>query len=235
MSDTSESKNAPRFDRTAAAILDAAAHVFSEQGTAANLADIAAAAGVSRATLYRYYPNREALLKALAAHALNELANRLNDAGLERAPVKEAIERLARALVAVGDRYAVVASEQCMPDEDDAERLLRAPMLAVFERGIASGHLRQDLPADVLLALFAGTVMAAIKLTHRSQLGAEEASAAAAAVFLDGARPPYAGGTRVHASLVDNATSLLVEHQLVGEEPEAHGEQAPGDRPAHGT
>ena len=186
---TSDLKTAPRFDRTAAAILDAAAHVFSEQGTAANLADVAAAAGVSRATLYRYYPNREALLKALAAHALNELANRLNDAGLERATVKEAIERLARALVAVGDRYSVLVSEQCTPDEADDERLVRAPMRAVFERGIASGHLRQDLTADVLLELFAGTIMAAIKLTQRHQLGAEEASAAAAAVFLDGARP----------------------------------------------
>jgi AcrR family transcriptional regulator len=186
---TSDLKTTPRFDRTAAAILDAAAHVFSEPGTAANLADVAAAAGVSRATLYRYYPNREALLRALGAHALNELASRLNDAGLERATVEEAIERLARALVAVGDRYAVLVGEQCLPDEAEAERLVRAPMRAVFERGIASGHLRQDLPADVLMELFAGALTAAIKLTQRHQLGAEEASAAAAAVFLDGARP----------------------------------------------
>src|ERR1700736_4235589 len=167
---TSDLKTAPRFDRTAAAILDAAAHVFSEQGTAANLADVAAAAGVSRATLYRYYPNREALLKALAVHALTELTGRLNDAGLERATVKEGIERLARALVAVGDRYAVLSSEQC--DGADAERLLIAPTRAVFERGIASGHLRQDLAADVLLELFAGAVTAAIKLTQRQHLGA---------------------------------------------------------------
>jgi AcrR family transcriptional regulator len=186
---TSDLKTGPRFDRTAAAILDAAAHVFSEHGTAANLADVAAAAGLSRATLYRYYPNREALLKALAAHALAELASRLNDAGLERASVKEAIERLARAIVAVGDRYAVLASEECQPDEADAERLVGAPMRAVLERGITSGLIRQDLPADVLLELFSGTLMAAIKLTQRHQLGAEEASAAAAAVFLDGARP----------------------------------------------
>ena len=179
---------ASRFDRTASAILDAAAHVFSEQGTAANLADVAAAAGVSRATLYRYYPNREALLNALAAHALNELASRLNDAGLERATVKEAIERLARALVAVGDRYSVLVGEQCPPDEAEAERLVVAPMRAVFERGIASGHLRPDLPANVQLELLGGAVTAAIKLTQRHQLGAEEASAAAAAVFLDGAR-----------------------------------------------
>jgi TetR/AcrR family transcriptional repressor of mexCD-oprJ operon len=185
---TSDLKTAPRFDRTATAILDAAARVFSEQGTAANLADVAAAAGVSRATLYRYYPSREALLRALGAHALNELANRLNDAGLERATVEEAIERLARALVAVGDRYSVLVGEQCPPDEAEAERLVVAPMRAVFERGITSGVLRQDLPADVLRTLFSGTLLAAIKLTQRHQLGAEEASAAAAAVFLDGAR-----------------------------------------------
>jgi TetR/AcrR family transcriptional repressor of mexCD-oprJ operon len=185
---TSDLKPAPRFDRTAAAILDAAAHVFSEQGTAANLADVAAAGGVSRATLYRYYPNREALLKALGTHALNELASRLNDAGLERATVEEAIERLARALLAVGDRYAVLVSEQCLADEADQERLVVAPMQAVFERGIASGVIRQDLPADVLRTLFSGTIMAASKLTQRHQLGLEEASAAAAAVFLDGAR-----------------------------------------------
>jgi AcrR family transcriptional regulator len=186
---TSDLKTAPRFDRTAAAILDAAAHVFSEHGNAANLADVAAVAGVSRATLYRYYLNREALLKALGAHALAELASRLNDAGLERATVEEAVERLARAIVAVGERYAVLAGGQCTPDEAEAERLVGAPMRAVFERGIASGLMRQDLPADVLLELFAGTLMAAIKLTQRQQLGAEEASAAAAAVFLDGARP----------------------------------------------
>jgi hypothetical protein len=91
--------------------------------------------------------------------------------------------------VAVGDRYAVLAGEQCTPDEADAEQLVGAPMRAVFERGIASGHLRSDLTADVLQQLFAGTIMAAIKLTQRKQLGLEEASAAAAAVFLDGARP----------------------------------------------
>ena len=186
---TSDLKTAPRFDRTASAILDAAAHVFSEQGTAANLADVATAAGVSRATLYRYYPNREALLRALGANALNELASRLNDAGLERATVEEAIERLARALVAVGERYAVLVGEQCPPDEAEAERLVVAPMRAVFERGIASGVLRQDLPADVLRTLFSGTLMASFTLTQRHQLGAEEASAAAAAVSLDGARP----------------------------------------------
>jgi len=188
MPSTPPVKTAPRFDRTAAAILDGAAHVFSEQGAGANLATVAAAAGVSRATLYRYYPNREALLEALAAHALAEAAHRLADAGLEQAKVEQAIERILRALVAVGDRFTILVGEQIACDEADKQRL-DAPMRAVIERGIETGVLRQDLSTDVLLELFGGTIMGAIKMRQHLQVGIEEASAAAASLLLDGARP----------------------------------------------
>jgi AcrR family transcriptional regulator len=162
--------------------------VLSEHGKSTNMADVAAAAGVSRATLYRYYPHREALLEALAAQALADAGARLADAGLERAPVEEAIERIVRAILAVGDRYSVVIHEHVKLNQAEAERLLGAPMRAVFARGIESGLFRQDIPAEVLLELFGGALMAAVKLTQRRHIGLEEASAATAAVFLDGAR-----------------------------------------------
>jgi AcrR family transcriptional regulator len=184
----STASGVPRYDRTAAAILDAAAHALSEHGSRASMADVATAAGVSRATLYRYFPDREALLDALASHALADAAARLADAGLERAPVEEAIERIVRALTAVGDRYAVLVGEQVEGRPDEIERLIATPMRAVFARGVESGLLRQDLPATVLLELFGGALVAATKLIQRNQLGLEEASAAAASVFLDGAR-----------------------------------------------
>lgn len=178
----------PRYDRTAAAILDAAAHVISEHGTSTNMADVAAAAGVSRATLYRYYPHREALLEALATQAVTDAGARLAAAGLDRAPVEEAIERILRALIAVGDRYGVLVREQIQADPGEAERLIAAPMRAVFTRGIETGVLRQDIDVDVLLHLFGGAIGAALKLTERQHLGLEEASAITAAVFLNGSR-----------------------------------------------
>jgi AcrR family transcriptional regulator len=188
MSATTDLKNAPRFDRTSVAILDAAARVFSEEGTGANLAAVASAAGVSRATLYRYYPNREALLEALVIHALSQAGDRLTDAGLERASVEDAIERIVRALVSVGDRFAVIATEQLKCDPAIPDRLIGVPVRAVLERGVKEGLIRNDIPTEVLAALFGGTIIAAIKLTRMHGVGYEDASAAAATLFLDGAR-----------------------------------------------
>jgi AcrR family transcriptional regulator len=178
----------PRYDRTAAAILDAAAQVLSEHGGSANMAEVATAAGVSRATLYRYYPHREALLKALSSQAVTDAAARLADAGLERASVEDAIERIVRALVAVGDRYSVLVGEHVKVDQAEADRLVGGPIRAVFARAVEEGLFRPDIDTEVLLELFGGALIGAIKLNARRQLGVEEASAAAASVFLDGAR-----------------------------------------------
>ena len=54
-------------------LLDAALALFVEKGFAASKAeDVAARAGVSKGTLYLYYPSKEELLKAVIAHHLNE-------------------------------------------------------------------------------------------------------------------------------------------------------------------
>jgi AcrR family transcriptional regulator len=180
--------NSPRFDRTSAAILDAAARVFADEGASANLATVATAAGISRATLYRYYKSREVLLEALVRDAIDEAARRLADAGLERAPVEDAIERILRAFVTVGDRYAVLISDLPWYEKADKSQL-QTPVRAVLTRGIESGVLRNDLSAEVLNELLGGAALSAIKLTQHHNLGQEEASAAAASLFLDGARP----------------------------------------------
>ena len=121
--------------RTPAAILEAAARLLAEDGDA-SMANLAGAAGVGRATLYRYYPNREALIAALTAEALGELAGRLADAGLATVGVEEAIGRIVRAVLTVGDRYAVLVRERVKADPAAAERAFTEPIRSVLQRGV---------------------------------------------------------------------------------------------------
>jgi AcrR family transcriptional regulator len=185
----SATATSPGYDRTAAAILDAAAHALVEHGSSANMAEVAAAAGVSRATLYRYYPSREVLFEALMAKAVAETGARIADAGLDRCPVPEALERVVRAILASGERYAVLLGEQIEHDMSDADRLIGDRLRAVFARGIEEGALRDDIPAELMHQLFGGLLIAAVKLVGERQLGLEETAAATTTLFLDGARP----------------------------------------------
>ena len=83
-------------DRVAEAILDATADLFAEGGEPPSMSDVAGAAGISRATLYRYFPTREQLLEALAAIAIDTTATGLAQADLDAVPVPEGIARIAR-------------------------------------------------------------------------------------------------------------------------------------------
>ena len=181
------SRNPALRDHIAATILDAAAAVLAERGEAASMADIAAAAGVGRATLYRYFPNREVLLQALARAAVDELGDRLSEAGLDTVPVAEGIARLTRAFVGTGSKYvAFMRSGQKPVDPAVVDRQLGEPLRELFRRGAADGTLRSDLPAEVLLALYTGLLEAAFTMATQGGLGVERASAATIAVFLDG-------------------------------------------------
>jgi AcrR family transcriptional regulator len=75
-------------------LLEAAARCVAREGLAgANVAAVAAEAGVSRPTVYRYFADRQALVEATLMHAGRDLATRLG-AQLRRfrAPSEMAVE-----------------------------------------------------------------------------------------------------------------------------------------------
>jgi TetR/AcrR family transcriptional repressor of lfrA len=178
----------PRQDRTAGAILDAAAQVLAADGAAASMAAVAAAARVGRTTLYRYFPTREALLEALAAEGIADAGARLTAAGLDHVPPEEAIERIVRALLSTGERYAVLLKQPIAPREADVDRLIAAPIRSVFDRAAREGAIRSDLRPEILVDFFGGLVYAAVQIVAEGRLGIEDAADTTTALFLHGAR-----------------------------------------------
>jgi TetR/AcrR family transcriptional regulator, mexCD-oprJ operon repressor len=172
--------------RVSAAILEAAAGALAERGDQASMADVAAAAGVARATVYRYFPNREALLEALGHFAAAEAGDRLQAARLEEVSVPEAFQRAVRVLVTVGDYFVVLSRETARPDSAEFEQRVAAPLRGLIERAQSSGEVRNDLPASWLMESLVGIVVSVIRT--RPSLGVEDTVAGVTSLFLEGAR-----------------------------------------------
>ena len=90
------------------------------------MADIAAAAEITRGTLYRYFPTRESLIQAIEAAANEEAGRRLTEANLDQVPVDEGLARATRALVTVGEDFIVLLRERRPPDPASPPRSKRS-------------------------------------------------------------------------------------------------------------
>jgi TetR/AcrR family transcriptional repressor of mexCD-oprJ operon len=172
-------------ERVSAAILEAAARVLSQRGELASMADVAAAAGVARATVYRYFPNREALLEELARTAVAEAGERLAAAGLGSVAVHEGVSRAVRALLAIGDPLVVLARERVRPEPGEYDRCVAIPLRELLERGQKEGSIRDDIPSTWLGESLVALVVTVL-LTPPSP-GHEDRVAAVTRLFLDGA------------------------------------------------
>jgi TetR/AcrR family transcriptional regulator, mexCD-oprJ operon repressor len=173
--------------RVTDAILDAAAGVLAARGESASMNDVAEAAGVARATLYRYFPNRQALLDELAALAVADAEERLVAARLEEVATDEGVTRLVRALIEVGDAFVVLARERVQPDAEQFERGVGRPLRRLVERAQAGGDLRGDVPATWLTDALVSLVVSVLR--SRPATGREDTIARITTLFLDGARP----------------------------------------------
>ena len=173
-------------ERVAAAIVDAAARVLSERGEQASMTDVAAAAGVARATVYRYFPRRDALLARVGELAVADAGARLASSRISEVAPDDGVARAVRALAEVGDAFIVLARERLQPDPRQFESEVVRPLRELFERGQVSGAFRKDLSTSWLVEAFIGLIVSV--LGAKPKLGREDTIAAITRLFLDGAR-----------------------------------------------
>ena len=145
-------------------VIDAAQAVFSEHGPEARMEQVAEKAGVAVGTLYRHFPNKEALLEALIAERLGQVVEVARDALHRDAEPWEAFSRVMRRLTgtAYEDRaFAHVVT--LLGDEGElgeAKRKVGTLLGELVNKAQEAGKMRPDVSAEDLPPLFMGMVLA---------------------------------------------------------------------------
>jgi AcrR family transcriptional regulator len=171
------------------AILESAAALVAERGLrAVTMSQIAGATGIGRATLYKYFPDVEAILLAwherqIAEHLrqLAEIRDGADDAGRLEAVL------VAYALNAHGPRrhHTGLAGLPHRADQvDQARRQVRDMVRELLVNAAATGLVRTDVASEELAAYCLHA------LTAAGDLSSEAAVHRLVAVVLAGLRPP---------------------------------------------
>ncbi|MFB4271963.1 TetR/AcrR family transcriptional regulator [Nonomuraea sp. GTA35] len=141
-------------------IVEAAAEVMAERGVNAPMEAIAKRAGVGVGTLYRRFPDREALIAAVGHHYIHTMAEALDAAALRSADAWGAIREFISWAAAPG-RTALSTALAVLPAEVIAERPeftgVRAGWVERFadlvRRAQAEGSMRPDVGVEDLIHL----------------------------------------------------------------------------------
>ncbi|MFI8088497.1 TetR/AcrR family transcriptional regulator [Streptomyces sp. NPDC086080] len=141
----------PRADalRNRERIVAAAREMFVELGCEVPLDDVARRAGVGNATVYRNFPDRDALMREVVCSVMDRTVRAAEQALSETGDAFEALERFAHA--AADERISALCPmvsstfDQHHPDLEDARRRVERLVAQLMDRAKAAGRLRADV------------------------------------------------------------------------------------------
>lgn len=109
---------------------------------------IAKAADISRATLYRHFPNRDALIREIALASLAETDSAVEGIYDGLSSYREAFRRTMEAIVPLGARFNFLARERCLSEEVKIGMERQAQqLLDMVKAAQEAGEIDPSMPA----------------------------------------------------------------------------------------
>ena len=128
-----------------AAILEAARAVFEQYGARrANVEDVARAAGVSRSTLYRAYPNKDVLLEAVLLTEFDEFLTALDGVAADLSPREAVVECFAQGMRLTREIPLLARLAETEPDLITAAGAASHSSLVIGSAERVAGTLRRS-------------------------------------------------------------------------------------------
>lgn len=167
--------------RYRAAIIDAACRVLNDR-PAASVEEIAAAAGVTRQTVYAHFASRERLIAAVIERVTAEVVAATDAAAIDDGPPAAALERLLRVWWQLLARYPFLLQESVVSmnqqDAHESHQPIFAPLERLVRRGQEAGAFDRQLSPTWLLAATVGLGHAAGGEVSAGRMTLEEAGEA---------------------------------------------------------
>jgi TetR/AcrR family transcriptional regulator, mexCD-oprJ operon repressor len=163
--------------RNVAAILDAARRCL-QRNPEVSVADIAAAAGVGRLTLYGHFKTRAELVDAVFVDTIAEADRRLDDIDLSGDPVTVIVRLISSSWLIIDQfRGLLHAAQRELPPERirGVHDQVLDRVSGVIERGRDTGAFRTDLPTTWLLSVALAVMHAAADDVVAGRLDAGDA------------------------------------------------------------
>jgi AcrR family transcriptional regulator len=164
-------------DRSRTAILTAAITLLDER-IDAGMESIAAAAGVTRQTVYAHFPSRDVLLNAVVDELTRETVQAIDALDLDRGPAVDTILALIDRAWRGFEQHPLLLQLPMSVEQDDRHGPVVERFEQLIRRGQRAGEITRDLPVAWLVSALIALGHAAGEAVAANRLPAKKASTA---------------------------------------------------------